>query len=161
MNSLSAYLLYLMLSSGSNFQNELPHPEILAAAAAGDTLKTHTQCSTFSVEKSDAVPVLEVVEEQAQFPGGPSAMMKFINENLVYPDSALAKGIEGIVVVEFIVLENGKLCDFKILRDIGGGCGEETVKVFQIMPDWEPGKQRNVPVRVKMRAPVKFKFSKK
>lgn len=159
MTSLSLFLLYLMLTNGSDFPNN--QPPVQNQTAQNNNQKIYSPCNDIEVEKSDAVPVLEIVEEQAMFPGGPSAMMKFINENLVYPDSALIKGIEGVVVIEFIVLENGKLCDLRILKDVGGGCGEETVRVIQMMPDWEPGKQRNIPVRVRMRAPIKFKLSKK
>jgi TonB family protein len=102
--------------------------------------------------------VYEVVESIPEFPGGAGAMMKYIAENLVYPQEALNNGIEGTVVIEFIVERDGALSYLQIIRDIGGGCGEAVIDLFKQMPLWKPGTQRDVPVRVKMKAPVRFKM---
>lgn len=103
-------------------------------------------------DKFDDNQIFEIVEEQAEFPGGQAAMLAFIQKNLKYPDIALENGIEGTVVVEFVVEKDGSLTDVKILKDIGAGCGNEAVRVIKQMPKWKPGKQRDMPVRVKMRA---------
>jgi len=108
--------------------------------------------------EKDQEMVFHVVEITASFPGGTDAMMKHIQEHLVYPEDALENVIEGIVVVEFIVEADGSLTNFKILRDIGGGCGEAALDVIKQMPNWEPAMHRGVPVRMFMKAPIKFKL---
>jgi protein TonB len=107
-------------------------------------------------EKQD--DVYEIVEQSPVFPGGPAAMMSFIANNLVYPAEARSNGIIGAVVVEFIVEKDGSLSNIKVIKDIGGGCGDAVVEVIAAMPLWQPGMQRDTPVRVKMKAPVRFRM---
>jgi periplasmic protein TonB len=82
--------------------------------------------------------------------------MKFLQDNIKYPQMARESGIQGTVYVTFVVERNGSVTDVKILRGIGGGCDEEAVRVVQNMPKWEPGKQRGKPVRVQFNMPIKF-----
>jgi protein TonB len=82
--------------------------------------------------------------------------MKFLQDNIKYPQMARESGIQGTVYVTFVVERNGNVTDVKILRGIGGGCDEEAVRVVQNMPKWEPGKQRGKPVRVQFNMPIKF-----
>jgi len=63
-----------------------------------------------------------------------------------------------MVVVSFVVEKDGSVTDPKILRDLGGGCGKEALRIVQAMPKWVPGKQRNQPVRVQFNLPVRFKL---
>ena len=86
-------------------------------------------------------------------------MLKFIYKNIKYPALARENGIEGMVVIRFIVNKNGSLSDYEIVREIGGGCGEEALRVVKKMPDWNPGKQRGRPVRVQFNLPVKYSLS--
>jgi TonB family protein len=116
-----------------------------------------TNIDSLSKQK-EPKPVFMIVEVLPMFPGGQEAMLKFIAERLVYPEAALEEEIEGTVVVEFIVEEDGSLSNFKILKDIGGGCGEAALDVIKQMPNWVPGTQRNVPVRVYMKVPLRFKL---
>ena len=69
---------------------------------------------------------------------------------------ASTNGIEGTVVLDFIVEKTGKISNVEILKEIGGGCGNEVVRVINGMPDWIPGKQRGREVRVRFKLPVKF-----
>lgn len=87
-------------------------------------------------------------------------LVEFISEQLVYPPSAIEKGIEGVVVVSFVVEENGSLSQFLVLRELGEGCGEAALNVFRAMPKWEPGRQNGQAVRVKMNLPIRFAFKK-
>ena len=80
-------------------------------------------------------------------------------DNLSYPQEALDEGIQGTVYVSFIVEKDGSISHIKVLRDIGGGCGEEAMRVVALMPKWEPGTQRGKPVRVQFNMPVKFTLS--
>jgi protein TonB len=110
-------------------------------------------------DKADDNQVFEIVEQMAEFPGGAAAMMQFISKNLKYPEIALENTIEGTVVVEFIVEKDGSITNINVIKDIGGGCGAEAARVIKMMPKWNPAKQRDMPVRLKMKAPVKFKVA--
>ena len=93
------------------------------------------------------------------------AMLEFVYGNLNYPKKAKRQKIEGMVVVSFVVEKNGTVSNAAIYRDIGGGAGEEVLRVVEAMnadgPTWIPGKVNDEPVRVEIKLPVKFKLSKK
>lgn len=100
-----------------------------------------------------------VVEKMPQFPGGEIELLKFLSRNISYPQIAREANIQGIVHAQFVVEKNGKVSGIKILRGIGGGCDEEAMRVLRMMPDWSPGKQRGIPVRVAFNIPVSFKLN--
>ncbi|HRS54282.1 MAG TPA: energy transducer TonB [Bacteroidales bacterium] len=100
--------------------------------------------------------IFTIVEEQPSFPGGEEARIKFIASNIKYPQIARENGIEGKVFVTFVVEKDGSITNVKLLRDIGGGCGEEAIRVVKAMPKWIPGKQRGQPVRVQFNMPINF-----
>lgn len=97
-----------------------------------------------------------VVEEQPAFPGGDAARLKYFAQNIHYPVEAREIGIQGTVYIGFVVEPDGSVSNIKILRGIGGGCDEEAIRVVGQMPKWNPGKQRNRPVRVQFTLPVRF-----
>lgn len=107
-------------------------------------------------EDEDEVLFGIVEESDPEFPGGVEAMYTFIQENLHYPQLALENGIEGRVYVVFAVEKDGSIGDAHVLRDIGGGCGAEAVRVVNMMPRWTPGSQRGKKVRVQFNLPVNF-----
>lgn len=100
--------------------------------------------------------VFTVVDEDPEFPGGKDAMTKFIQDSLRYPQLALANNIQGKEYVTFVVEADGSITNPRILRDIGGGCGKEAIRVVKMMPKWEPGKKDGKPVRVQFNLPVNF-----
>lgn len=102
--------------------------------------------------------VLEKAEVMPQFPGGDQAMMKFVSENVQYPEEAKEKEISGRVMVGFIVEKDGSISDVKVVKGIGGGCDEEAVRVVKAMPKWKPGKQDGKTVRVSYTMPFFFKM---
>jgi protein TonB len=69
---------------------------------------------------------------------------------------ALESGIQGKVFVTFVVEKDGQISDIRVLRGIGGGCDAEAIRVVKSMPNWKPGRQRNMPVRVQFNLPVRF-----
>lgn len=89
-------------------------------------------------------------------------LLKFIYKNIKYPAIARENGVEGTVVVTFVVEKDGTVTDVKVVRDIGAQCGEEALRVVNLMNTenlrWTPGKQRGRPVRVQFNLPVKFKL---
>ena len=111
-------------------------------------------------DDSKHIPFI-IVEDMPRFPGceamnlsksertecATNRLLKFIYDNIRYPEMARNNGIEGSVYVKFVVA-----------RDIGGGCGDEALRVVGKMPKWLPGKQRGMAVRVQFSLPVKFKL---
>jgi protein TonB len=108
-------------------------------------------------EKADEI--FDVVETQPNPPGGMSGWNQYLSKNLKYPTQARRMGIEGTVIVVFVVNTDGSIQDVDVLRGIGGGCDEEAIRVVSAAPKWEPGKQRGRPVRTRMRLPIRFKLS--
>ena len=100
--------------------------------------------------------IFQVVENMPEFPGGRSALMKYLATNIKYPPYAKEAGIQGRVFINFVVETNGSITNVKVLRGIGGGCDEEAIRVVKGMPKWSPGMQRGKPVRVSFNLPVKF-----
>ncbi len=97
-----------------------------------------------------------VVEDAPSYPGGDEARIRFLNENIRYPQMARESGIQGTVFITFVVERDGSITDVRILRGIGGGCDEEAIRVIKSMPKWNPGKQRGRPVRVQFNMPIRF-----
>ena len=103
--------------------------------------------------------IYTVVEQMPEYPGGTDALLKFIDANIKYPAEAKQKGIEGKVLVQFIIDEKGNVVDLKVLKGIGYGCDEEALRVIKLLPGWIPGKQGGKPVKVKMVIPFSFKLN--
>ena len=102
------------------------------------------------------VRIFTVVETDPEFPGGMDALYKYLEDNITYPKEAKEHNISGKVYVTFVVEKDGSISNPKLLRDIGGGCGAEAIRVVKAMPRWTPGKQRGKPVRVQFNIPVNF-----
>ncbi len=108
--------------------------------------------------KPDKNGVYQIVEEMPRYPGGEQAMMKYVADNIKYPEEAKDKNIAGRVFVSFIVEKDGSIGEVKVMRGIGGGCDEEAVRVIKGMPKWTPGKVKGEPVRVSYMMPLNFKL---
>ena len=126
-----------------------------AEARADEALEFTRVEVTEEVEEAEE-EVFLVVEEDPEFPGGLDALSKFIADNIKYPQLAKENNITGRVFVSFVVEKDGRVGQVKILRDIGGGCGNEAVRVVKMMPKWKPGKQRGKAVRTQFNLPVNF-----
>lgn len=113
--------------------------------------------STAQTKKNDMV--FDVVEVMPQYPGGPIAMLKYIMENIKYPEQAMKEGIQGRVTVRFIVEKDGSISDVKPILSVHPLLNKEAVRVVESMPKWTPGKQNGKPVRVRFNVPVMFKLN--
>ena len=102
--------------------------------------------------------VYQIVEQMPQYTGGEEAMMKYVAENIKYPQEAKDKNISGRVFIGFVIEKDGSVSNVKVVRGIGGGCDEEAVRVIKEMPKWKPGMQKGKPVRVNYMMPIFFKL---
>lgn len=106
-----------------------------------------------------AIFSIDAIEKYPEFPGGQEAFVKFLRKNLRYPGMAVENGIQGKVIVSFIIERNGDLSHIKVLRGIGSGCDEEAVRVLSKSPQWNPGIQNKQSVRVAYNLPISFSLS--
>lgn len=107
--------------------------------------------------ESDTVIFIDV-EEPPTFPGGDSALVAYLKHNLHYPPAEKEKGIQGKVVVGFVIEKDGVVSNVEVKRGIGEECDAEAVRVVKEMPNWEPGKQSGIVVRMGMVLPISFKI---
>ena len=113
--------------------------------------------STAQTKKNDMV--FDVVEVMPQFPGGQIAMLKYIMENIKYPEQAMKKGIQGRVAVRFIVEKDGSISNVRPIHPVHPLLDKEAIRVVKSMPKWSPGKQHGKPVRVQLIVPIMFKLN--
>lgn len=128
------------------------------------------------MKEPDVEEIFKIVEQMPRFPGcddipgdntaksdcANKKLMEFIYANIQYPAIARENNVEGTVVVQFVVDTDGSISNAKVVRDIGAQCGDEALRIVELMNNmpekWTPGKQRGRPVRVLFMLPVKFKL---
>ena len=103
---------------------------------------------------------LWVVEASPQFPGGQLALMEWIKQNMVYPQEAKAKGIEGRVIVKFTIEEDGTVTNGKIMKGVDPLLDNEALRLVSIMPKWSPGSFDGKDTRFTYNLPLLFKLPK-
>jgi periplasmic protein TonB len=108
--------------------------------------------------EEDENKVFQVVQQKPEFPDGEKALLTYLAKNLKYPAIARENGIEGNVVVRFVVSKTGEIKNAEVLRTIGGGCDAEALRVVNSMPKWSPGKNNGKAVNVTYTLPVRFKL---
>jgi protein TonB len=101
------------------------------------------------------------VDKRATFPGGNNKAVVFIKENLKYPEDAANYGIQGRVIVKFVVEEDGSISDIKVVRGVHPSLDAEAVRVVKLMPKWQPAERGGKPVRSRFNFPVYFKLELK
>jgi protein TonB len=107
--------------------------------------------------KEDKVEIIDLIESAPVYPGGDSAFIKFIKENIKYPEEARKHGIQGKVFVTLVIESDGSISNVKVLRGIEWwGFNEEAIRIVMLMPKWIPAKQRGIPVRAQCNLPIKF-----
>ncbi len=107
---------------------------------------------------TEVVPFIHI-ELKPEFPGGMAKFGEYISKHFNYPDQAIQQGIRGRVMVQFVVERDGSLTDIQILRDLGYGTREETIRILQQSPKWKPGIQNGIPVRVSYTLPISLDVS--
>ena len=129
---------------------------------------THAQVDTYVApvgvieeeeEQMDEHHVFVTVEKMPEFPGGDAALLKWINEHLVYPTIAQENGISGRVSCSFVVNADGSVTDAEVTRGLDPSCDKEALRVLRMLPKFKPGEQRGKPVRVKYSVPIRFQLN--
>lgn len=109
-------------------------------------------------QQSEDDKIFTAVEQQAQFPGGLSAMMKYLSSNVHYPESAQQNNIQGRVIVQFVIKKDGSIGEVKVIRGVDESLDAEAIRVVKAMPRWEPGKNNGLPVSYWFVLPISFKL---
>lgn len=108
------------------------------------------------VKKEEEIFV--AVEQQAEFPGGQAALMKWLSNNIRYPEAAQQNDIQGRVIVKFVVEKDGSIGAASIVKGVDKDLDREALRVVKKMPKWQPGKNNGVAVRSYFNLPVTFKL---
>lgn len=129
----------------------------------GEILKVTQRVETEPVKAEAPKPevenkVFDVVEQMPSFPGGQSALMQYLANNIKYPVVAQENGVQGRVVVSFVVERDGSITDVQVVRSVDPSLDREAQRVVKSMPRWIPGKQNGQAVRVKYNVPVSFRL---
>ena len=133
------------------------------AEKATSAVKSATETGEKAVESSDPKTeftgkVYYIVEQMPEFPGGLTVLMNYLRANIHYPAAAQSAGIEGRVLVSFIVEPDGSVSNAKLVRSVDANLDQEALRVVSEMPNWTPGKQGGNAVRVRYSLPIAFKL---
>ena len=131
-----------------------------------DSLKYDELVNWNPNEESEIVPTtndnevkdIDRVDEKPSFPGGESAMKSYLNSNVKYPAVAQENGVQGRVIVQFIIEKDGSISDVKVASGVYLSLDKEAIRVVKAMPKWNPGKLKGIPVRTKCTTPVVFRL---
>jgi protein TonB len=122
----------------------------------GTTVATTTKTGNGTGPATPSSPV--VVDYSEVMPAFDGDLYAFLNKTLKYPRQAVLAGVEGRVIVQFIVNEDGRISNAQVIRGIGGGCDEEALHVVNAMPAWKPGVHNGRAVKVNFKLPINFKL---
>ncbi len=163
----SVALIMLLFSCGESEREDA------TSTANSNTESAETRAEKSLSKKESTGKVYEIVEQMPEYPGGLTALMNYLRVNTRYPAVAQKAGIEGRVIVSFIVEPNGSVSNVEIVRSVDTDLDQdvsnveivrsvdtdldqEALRVVRQMPKWKPGKQDGSTVRVKFHLPIKF-----
>ena len=126
--------------------------------AGGEVLKAKEVIAQPEPPKEEETKVFDVVEVMPSFPGGQAALFEWLSKNIKYPVVAEENGVQGRVIVTFVVERNGSITDVQVAKSVDPSLDKEAVRVVKAMPHWIPGKQNGSAVRVKFTVPVTFRL---
>lgn len=110
------------------------------------------------IEEEEEDVVFQVVEKMPEFPGGQQALFEYLSKNIRYPVIAQENGLQGRVICQFVVNQDGSIVDIVVVRSVDPSLDKEAERVIKSMPKWKPGEQRGKAVRVKYTLPVNFRL---
>ena len=117
--------------------------------AAQDTIRNN-------VEIEEDTTIFKEVDVFPEFPGGENARMQFLRKNLKYPKKALELGVDGTVLIRFVVEKDGSSSNFEVIESPHPALEEEAIRILKMMPNWKPGMLKDEPVRTLFLMPIKF-----
>lgn len=123
---------------------------------SGEVLKAKQVVVT--EQPKEETKVFDVVEQMPSFPGGPQALFEYLSSHIKYPVVAEENGVQGRVIVTFVVERDGSITDVKVAKSVDPSLDKEAQRVVKSMPNWIPGKQNGAAVRVKYTVPVTFRL---
>ena len=109
-------------------------------------------------KKPEPEKVFTAVEQMPQFPGGDAALMKYLSNNINYPQVAMENGVQGRVIVQFVVTKNGTVGEVKVIRSVDRDLDKEAVRLCKSLPKFIPGKMNGQAVNVWYTLPITFKL---
>ena len=148
------FALGLMASVVVNAQVIVDHDQLDVAVISGED----DWVEILEVTEPDENSIFQVVETQPEFPGGMAELMKYLQKNLSYPKVCKEQGLQGRVIVQFVVNTDSTISDVNVIKPVNPYLDQEAVRVVKAMPKWNPGKQRGEPVRVRFTLPVTFRL---
>lgn len=148
---------HLAMSTGEARAAGMPAEAAATETAAADSLRGRVAGVSAGCSKDDG-RVFDVVEDQPRYPGGTNALMTYLRDNIKYPAEAAKAGIQGKVIVQFVIGKDGTVRDVKPIRNISPELDAEAVRVVAAMPKWVPGYQRGEAVNVRYTLPVNFRM---
>ena len=131
---------------------------MLAAATSASAQVDNSIDNVFSEKDRDGNEAFDVVEQMPSFPGGVNALMAYLSSSMKYPPEAEKKGLQGRVILSFIVETDGSISNVEIKKSIHPLLDAEAIRVVKAMPQWYPGKHKGQPVRVKYTLPLTFRL---
>jgi len=156
------YLLFVPLAFALVFMTSCKRKtKVQEQVMEGTKVEVKAETGEDTTQIKNAEPTdkaYEVVEQMPTFKGGDAALMKYLSENIKYPETAEKAGEQGRVVVNFIVEKDGAVSNVKVVRSVTPTLDAEAVRVIKAMPKWVPGKQDGKFVRVKYNVPVSFRL---
>lgn len=150
-------------------ENGMKHPFLLlltvlcisffhyTEAKAQSTATQPTTADTLINENNVSEPVYDMADQLPEYPGGIQALLQYIAQNTKYPQELQALGVQGRVIVQFVVRSNGQVSNAKVHRGIHPDLDKESLRVISAMPLWIPGKKDGKAVNVKFTVPINFR----
>lgn len=140
-------------------ENEAAVGSVDITEGTNDLNKIAIKEEVIAAPKVDDEPVsIAMVEQKPEFPGGEAEMYKWLSNNIVYPSAASEEGVQGRVVVEFVVGKDGSINNARVVRSRHPALDKEALRVVKSMPKWMPGRNNGQPVKVTYTLPVTFKL---
>jgi len=127
-------------------------------APKNTTQQTSAKAKNEPVANNSKPEIINHVEVMPEFPGGQETLFKWLSERVNYPKEAQEKGIQGRVILRFVIKPDGSVDDVQVIKGLDPLCDQEAVRVAKLMPKWIPGKQNGKPVYVYYSMPVTFKL---
>lgn len=162
-------LLSLSLCVMSVYADHHPAPDSTSAANpymeadravvnAMQAKKTEKQTPADSKSGPADDKVFDIADQVPSFPGGTAAMMKFFIKNVNYPAEAMKNGIQGRVIVQFVIEKDGSISNVRVVKGVAPSLDKEAIRVVKSMPRWIPSRKKEAAVRVTYYAPISFKM---